>query len=385
MSEPQDPQATQGAGAGGAPPTRPPARRLSSDNVDLIKALFLGLLLTALFYEVFPLPFLDRGRVLRLFDNQVSQLIVGMTLWSLFILMFKYVRFRNQRRARQAFGQPQVLELFRRGVYAHQAGSVAERLGQTLAEMGVRDYEQSLMYRRVLRVLHYVRSAPKKEGLNDLLDYQAQIDVKRLETSYAVLHVFVWAIPILGFIGTVLGIGASVQEFAVFIQTVEGGGEFSSQLRTALGGVTSGLATAFNTTFLALVLVIPVMLLTSLLQKTEEEFLLGIEEYCLEDLVPHLHVAPGEDALAEGYEEHLQRILRLSDTWLGQFEPLVQRLSRQTEMMSHQLAGVQPLVKEFTDRLIMRRGASPYPPGRTPPRERPAEPHGDEDGRTEPS
>jgi hypothetical protein len=123
-----------------------------------------------------------------------------------------------------------------------------------------------------------------------------------------------------------------------------------------LGGVTGGLAIAFNTTFLALVLVIPVMLLTSFLHKSEEEFLLEIEEYCMEELLPRLHVNPGEDVVTEGYEEHLHRIMRLSQTWLSQFEPLVSRLSQQSEMMSHQLSGIQPLVKEFTDRLIAGSG-----------------------------
>jgi hypothetical protein len=218
------------------------------------------------------------------------------------------------------------------------------------------------VYRRVLRVLTFVRAASKKEGLDNLLDYQAEIDLKKLETSYTVLQVFIWAIPILGFIGTVMGIGASVNEFSQFIQTAEGGGEFTGQMRGALGGVTSGLAVAFNTTFLALVLVVPVMLLTSVLHKGEEELLLEIEEYCLEDLLPLLHVKPGEEVLAEGYEDHLHRIMRLSETWLSQFEPLVSRLSRQAEMMSHQLSGVQPLVKDFTDRLLQRGRGAPPPP-----------------------
>ena len=197
--------------------------------------------------------------------------------------------------------------------------------------------------------------------MDSLLDYQAGIDLKKLETSYTVVQVFIWAIPILGFIGTVLGIGYSVNEFAQFIQSAEVAGGFNAQMRAALGGVTGGLAIAFNTTFLALVLVIPVMLLTSFLHKSEEELLLAIEEYCLEELLPQLHVKPGEEALAEGYEEHLARIMRLSETWLGQFEPLVGRLSRQAEMMGHQLSGIQPLVKEFTDRLLQRRTITPTP------------------------
>ncbi len=45
------------------------AKRGWNDNLDLLKALLLGGVLTALFYEVFPIPFLDQGRLLALFEN----------------------------------------------------------------------------------------------------------------------------------------------------------------------------------------------------------------------------------------------------------------------------------------------------------------------------
>lgn len=334
------------------------AERGWSDNLDLLKALFLGGVLTAFFYEVFPIPFLDQGRLLALFenDNWVSPVIVAMTFWSLFILLFKLWRFRMQNRAWQNFHHPAVVALLGQKIYARDVDRVVTDLREALGKLQTRRFENSIIFRRVLRVLYFIRGAAKKEGLDTLLDYQGQIDLKKLETSYTVLQVFIWAIPILGFIGTVLGIGFSVNEFAQFIQAAEAGEQFNAHMRSALGGVTGGLAIAFNTTFLALVLVIPVMLLTSFLHKSEEEFLLEIEEYCMEELLPRLHVNPGEEVVTEGYEEHLHRIMRLSQTWLSQFEPLVSRLSQQSEMMSHQLSGIQPLVKEFTDRLIAGSG-----------------------------
>jgi biopolymer transport protein ExbB/TolQ len=346
------------------PPPEELVERGGKDNLDMVKALFLGLMFTAVFYEIFPIPFLDQGRLLSLFqnDNWVSPVIVAMTFWSLFILAFKLWRFRFQNRVRQAFRHPAAAALLGRIVYARDVDRVVAGIKVALQGQRVRGFEHSIIYRRVLRLLHFVRSAPKKEGLDSLLDYQAQIDVKKLEASYTVLQVFIWAIPILGFIGTVLGIGFSVNEFAHFIQGAEAGAQFNAQMRAALGGVTSGLAVAFNTTFLALVLVIPVMLLTSFLHKNEEEFLLEIEEYCLEELLPRLHVNPGDEALAEGFEEHLHKILRLSHTWLSQFEPLVERLSREGEMTARQLEGIQPLIKDFTDRLLLRRAPAAAPP-----------------------
>ncbi|MCZ6473046.1 MAG: MotA/TolQ/ExbB proton channel family protein [SAR324 cluster bacterium] len=329
-------------------------RLLSSrrDNIDLLKALFLGAVTTALFYEVFPLPFIEQGRILTLFDNPVSEVITGMTIWSLFLLLFKYVNFRVQVQTQRAFSEPSVQAVLSQGIYARNVDEVMDQLRNALEQLKVKKFEASVMYRRVAQVLHFIRTVPKKESINDLLNYQSQIDVKKLETGYTLLQVFIWAIPILGFIGTVLGIGESVHEFSVFIQTAEGGAQFSTQMRTALGGVTSGLAVAFNTTFLALVLVIPVMVVTSFLQKNEEEILLFVEEFCLEDLLPHLHIMPANEFITESFDEHMHRILQLSNNWLGQLEPLVTQLSQQTEMVSHQIEGVQPLLRDFTDGLL---------------------------------
>ncbi|HKI97759.1 MAG TPA: MotA/TolQ/ExbB proton channel family protein [bacterium] len=335
-----------------------------SDNLDLLKSLFLALVFTALFYEVFPMPFMDEGRLKSMLsnDNWVTPVILGMTVWSLILIAFKAVHFRAERRVWQALRHPSVEPLLSHTIYARDVDKVALALRDALRGLRIKHFATSLVYRRVMRVLAFVRNATKKDGLDALLDYQADIDLQKMESSYTVLQVFIWAIPILGFIGTVLGIGYSVNEFSQFIQTATGGGEFTGQMRAALGGVTSGLAVAFNTTYIGLVFVMPVMLLTSLLHKSEEEFLLNIEEYCLQELLPHIHVKPGEEVLAEGYEDHLHRIMRLSETWLGQFEPLVQRLSRQAEMMSHQLTGIQPLVKEFTDRLLLRGRGTPSEP-----------------------
>ena len=334
------------------------------DNMDLLKALFLSLVVTALFYEVFPLPFIDQPWVLGLFEPAVSEVIMGMTIWSCFLLFFKYLYYRLQVKSQQAFtSEPAIAAILSQGIYARNADELTAQLVGELRRLGVRKFEYSAIFRRISQVLHFVRSAPKKESVTDMLGFQANIDVKKMESSFTVLQVFIWAIPILGFIGTVWGIGDSVRSFSEFIQTAEGGAQFSTQMRGALGGVTSGLAVAFNTTFLALVLVIPVMMATSILQKNEEEILLFVEEYCLEELLPHLHIAPSNDAVTENFDEHMHRILQLSSTWLGQLEPLVNKLARESEMVSNQLAGIQPLVKDFTDRLMDgERGAqSPAP------------------------
>jgi biopolymer transport protein ExbB/TolQ len=364
---PPDEREPEGTATARPEPARKGAEWIGQDNLDLLKALFLAVFATALFYEVFPLPFVDDRRILAIFENWVSETIVGMGLWSLFLLMFKGRSHRRERAALRALTGAEGAPLFEGGINPRNVDTVLARLRERFTREKVRRPGETVVHRRVALVLHHVRSVPKKEGINELLDYQAQIDLKKLDASYTVLNVFLWAIPILGFIGTVLGIAQAVNEFADFIQTAEGGAQFNTQMRAALAGVTDGLGVAFNTTFLALVLVIPVMLITSLLQKSQEELLLAVEEFCLEELVPQMRFVPAGDLVAESFEEHLHRIQQLSQTWLGQFEPIVRSLSLQAEMVRHQLSGVQPLIREFTDRLI----DSSAPAGEAPARPAP--------------
>ena len=323
-----------------------------ADKMDVFKAMFLGLVVTAFFYEVFPLPFIDQGRILTLFDNRISEIITAMTFWSFFLMLFKVMDLRVQAAANEAFDNPRIHAVLGQGVYIRNAEQVLASIDRELTGMKVKRFRSAAIYRRVIQILHYIRSISKKESVHDFLDHQSQVDMKKLESGFTLLQVFIWAIPILGFIGTVMGIGEAVNNFSLFIQTAEGGVQFSAQMRNALGGVTSGLSVAFNTTFLALLLVIPVMVFTSLLHKREEEILLGVEEFCIEGLLPHLRITPSNDAVTENFDEHMHRILQLSSTWLGQLEPLVQKLTQQADMVSHQIGGIQPIIKTFTDQLL---------------------------------
>jgi biopolymer transport protein ExbB/TolQ len=66
------------------------------------------------------------------------------------------------------------------------------------------------------------------------------------------------------------------------------------QLSSALRGVTAGLATAFETTLVALVAALGVQLVLTFLRKSEEEFLDNCSEYCTRHVVGRLRIMPFE-------------------------------------------------------------------------------------------
>jgi biopolymer transport protein ExbB/TolQ len=86
-----------------------------------------------------------------------------------------------------------------------------------------------------------------------------------------------WAIPAIGFVGTVRGIGNSLQQAH---KAVEGD----------VSGVVAGLGTSFNSTLVALSLSILVMLVLHQIQLRQERLGLDVEEYIDTNVVQNLQV-----------------------------------------------------------------------------------------------
>ena len=84
-----------------------------------------------------------------------------------------------------------------------------------------------------------------------------------------------WAIPSIGFIGTVRGIGAAL-------------GQAHKAVEGDISGVTLNLGVAFNSTFVALILSIIIMFLLHQLQHMQDRLVLDTQAYVDEHLVEKL-------------------------------------------------------------------------------------------------
>ena len=131
-----------------------------------------------------------------------------------------------------------------------------------------------------------------------MLKSQSEIDATMVDSSYVLIKVFIWAIPILGFIGTVLGISDAVSSF---------GGEMGAAadidvIKEKLGQVTGGLSEAFDTTLVSLAFSLCVMFPTSVMQKNEEDLLNKVDEYCNEYFLKRLREP--NDGTEQGVHAH---------------------------------------------------------------------------------
>ena len=143
---------------------------------------------------------------------------------------------------------------------------------------------KNLIAVRCSRVLAaYIHSGNRKTATELALD-DSSFYTANSESSYSVPRILVWAIPILGFIGTVIGISSAVNGFSGFLSEAAD----VEQIKQGIGTVTTGLAIGFDTTLLALCLSVLVMIPLVLTERFETRLLLAIDVYINDKVLPRL-------------------------------------------------------------------------------------------------
>lgn len=144
------------------------------------------------------------------------------------------------------------------------------------------------------------KQAMRTSGFNldtDLKDI-AQQDSDRQYESYGLVRIAIWAMPMLGFLGTVLGISATLGAMDTKA--------LAEQSDKVMNQLTAGLYVAFDTTALALVLTVIAMYVQFAVQKLELSILSRIDHTSSECLMGFL-VTP-EQAETEAVEVHWRQL-----------------------------------------------------------------------------
>jgi biopolymer transport protein ExbB/TolQ len=156
--------------------------------------------------------------------------------------------------------------------------------------LAVDDAKKFLLFNRVFTALSNLRNLGNISDVDEMLRSQADLDESSMETSYALIRGFIWAIPVLGFIGTVMGLSVAIGGFGDVLSKTSD----PSALADSLKVVTGGLSTAFETTLIALMFALFLQLMVTFLHKSEEEFLDECSEYCQKNIVGKLRIMPFE-------------------------------------------------------------------------------------------
>lgn len=135
--------------------------------------------------------------------------------------------------------------------------------------------QQRLLPRAFLTALHRFRSTRNIQDVSTAVRDLCDSESDRLDSELSMIRYIAWAIPSIGFLGTVRGIGEALAQAH---QAVEGD----------IAGVTQSLGVAFNSTFIALLISIVVMFVLHQLQQAQERVVLDTQTYLDRHLIRHM-------------------------------------------------------------------------------------------------
>lgn len=196
-------------------------------------------------------------------------------------LTISFIKWRKLAFQKKAFG----VELIPVGNNFALTSETALDVIKTLSE-SVDDPKRFVLFNRIERALLNLKNVGNVSDVSEMLRAQAENDESHMDSSYGILSGIIWVIPILGFIGTVVGLSWAIGGFGAVLNidaTV-------SSLRDSLAPVTSNLGIAFDTTFVALVLAMVIQMLMTFLRKQEEMFLDACRDYAHVNIISRLRM-----------------------------------------------------------------------------------------------
>jgi len=151
--------------------------------------------------------------------------------------------------------------------------------------------QRSVLFRLLSAGLQRARANWSSEDAGAAVSTQAELIQADVDSQYSLVKYLAWAIPSIGFIGTVLGIGQAMGSLNVQPNEEEGG--------SALDIAAGHLHTAFDTTFVALVLSLILMFFVHRIQAKEDSLLVRATNSCMQRFVFRMHIPTEEPSAKE--------------------------------------------------------------------------------------
>lgn len=144
-------------------------------------------------------------------------------------------------------------------------------------------WRERLLPECMLAALHRFHASHSIQDAANAVKERTDLAAEQLESALSLVRYIAWAIPAIGFIGTVRGIGGALAYAQEAIQ-----GDISA--------VTSWLGLAFNSTLVALLLSLVLMFILHTMQSRQEAFIIETQTYCRDRLIDVMKVPTKEES-----------------------------------------------------------------------------------------
>ncbi|GHT20683.1 hypothetical protein FACS189419_00210 [Planctomycetales bacterium] len=232
-------------------------------NKILASPLLFGGLLSFAFYLAIHKNYLAHPLIHRYFAGHPVEYITTILFFVGFaILAAKFLRVFLQR---QLIRTGQILPPLENKTDVRYAAVFLEQVRQSEKKNGV-----TLLTERLRKALSFVVRSGSAKEMDDELRYLADGAVAKADTDYGLVRLILWAVPMLGFLGTVIGITAALDSLDL------------NAINESSKKLSAGLAIAFDTTGLAIALDVALFFIQFVVYK-EEMLILGETERLTND------------------------------------------------------------------------------------------------------
>ncbi len=214
-------------------------------------------------------------------------LVLG--FWSAWLLAFRYRLFENE-------GYLLEVDFLGLDKLTEFSAPTLDRLRQNIADAATK-VPGALLLQSTSLALDRIRLNGAFHEANEVAAEACELHLEMLHSRLAINRYVLWAIPSVGFLGTVRGIGEALTKA-------------DEAMAGDISGVAASLGIAFNSTFVALFVSLVLMLFSSVLQGREERLAANCKHFISSRLIAELSalakasepfpiVPPGQTTRAE--------------------------------------------------------------------------------------
>lgn len=204
--------------------------------------------------------------ILKDYEQEICLILM---LWGMFLIVSKCVAILREQYLFSVDLIEEVREEADDGKAAEEEGHEAPGLHGTLAALETlpADIRTTPLVRTLLTSLRRFLITQDVQNTSDAIESGVEALAVKQEAENSMIRYLIWAIPSIGFIGTVRGIGQALSQA-------------DQALAGDIAGMTESLGIAFNSTLVALLISIVLMFMLHQLQRLQDNLVVSTQDYC---------------------------------------------------------------------------------------------------------